>query len=415
MSFFSHLECSACERCYLTDSWIGLCECGRSLFARYDLERLRATLSRDDLAARPATMWRYRELLPLHPGETPVTLGEGLTPVIPLRSVGPTLGLDNLHLKDEGLNPTGTFKARGASVGISKAKALGVDKLIVPTVGSGGSAWAAYGARAGLETIIGMPIDDAPVIARKDAVAVGARVFLVRGTTTDLFRMSLRAAERHGWTPILALREPYRVEGKKTMGFELAEQFHWELPDVVLYPTGGGVGLIATWKAFDELEALGWIGPKRPCLVSVQASGCAPVVKALETGAEVCEPWPEMHSVAPGVLVAKAFADWLILKAIRATGGSGVAVEDTAILAMQGRLAREEGLFISPEGAMVVAGAVQLRESGFIRPGEKVVGFNTASGLRYPHLVEAELPVFKPDEEIVLEARTTLSASGAAG
>ncbi len=330
-------------------------------------------------------------------------MGEGYTPIVPLALVGPACGLPRLFVKDEGRNPTGVFKARGAAVGVSKARALGINRLIVPTVGSGGSAWAAYGARAGLEIVVTMPVSDAPMIARKDCVVTGAHVVLIDGTTTDLFRMSQRAAERNGWTPIVALQEPFRVEGKKTMGFELAEQFGWELPDVVLYPTGGGVGLIGMWKAFEELEAVGWIGSKRPRLVAVQAAGCAPIVRAIRNGTEACEPWEGMNTIVPGVKVAKAFADWLILKAIRASGGTGVAVDDPETLAMQHRLALEEGLYVSPEGAMTVAAAIRLRESGAIGPHDTVVAFNTATGMRYPHLVRDELPIVHADEEIVLD------------
>ena len=403
-SYFTHLECTACATQFPTDRWIGTCSaCGRTVVARYDLARIRAEVSPDVLLRRPATMWRYREFLPLHPGEVPITLGEGMTPLVPLSSVGPAVGLPRLVLKDEGLNPTGTFKARGASVAASKVKALGVTHVIVPTVGSGGSAWAAYGARAQLNVVIGMTAEDAPMIARKDTVITGARTFIVDGTTTDLFAMSLRAAERYGWTPIVALREPYRTEGKKTMGFEIAEQLQWELPDVILYPTGGGVGIVALAKAFEELEAAGWIGSKRPRLISVQAAGCAPVVKALLGGADVCEPWVNMRTRVPGVKIARPFADWLILKTVRASGGTGVAVEDEVTLEMQRRIAKTEGLFISPEGAMVVAGAAQLRDAGVIGEHETVVCFNTATGMRYPHLIEETLPVFRADQELVLD------------
>ncbi len=402
MSYYTHLECCECGRTHPTDRWLGVCSCGRSLFARYDLPRIRAEVRRESLMHRPPTMWRYREFMPLGRDEPVVTLGEGYTPLVPLGTVGPAGGLHRLFLKDEGRNPTGVFKARGASVGVSKARSLGVRRLIVPTVGSGGSAWAAYGARAGLEVAVTMPVSDAPMIARKDCVATGARVILIDGTTTDLFRMSQRAADRYGWTPIIALREPFRVEGKKTMGFELAEQFGWELPDVVLYPTGGGVGLIGMWKAFEELQAVGWIGSKRPRLVAVQAAGCAPVVRAFDAGADACEPWERMDTVVPGVKVAKAFADRLILKAIRATGGAAVAIEDAETLATQRRLALEEGLYISPEGAMTVAAGFRLRDGGAIKAHETIVAFNTAAGMRYPHLVRDDLPVVRAGDEIVL-------------
>lgn len=403
MSYYTHLECAACGRTYPTDKWLGVCTCGRSLFARYDLARIRAEVPRDMLMPRTPTMWRYREFLPLHAGEPFVTMGEGCTPLIPLDAVGSGAGLPRLFVKDEGRNPTGVFKARGAAVGVSKARTFGIRRLVVPTVGSGGSAWAAYGARAGLEIFVTMPVGDAPMIARKDCVVTGARVILIDGTTTDLFRMTQRAAERYGWTPIVALQEPFRVEGKKTMGFELAEQFGWQVPDVVLYPTGGGVGLIGLWKAFDELEAVGWIGGKRPRLIAVQAAGCSPVVRALQREAEACDPWGRMDTVVPGVKVAKPFADWLILKAIRATGGTGVAIGDAETLATQRRVALEEGLYLSPEGAMTVAAAIRLREAGAIRPNETVVVFNTATGMRYPHLVRDDLPVVRADREIVLE------------
>jgi threonine synthase len=415
VSYYTHLECTACGRTHPTDRWIGVCTCGRSLFARYDLAAIRRDVPRDAIARRAPTMWRYRELLPFDADEPVVTMAEGFTPLVPLERVGPAGGLPRLFVKDEGRNPTGVFKARGAAVGVSKARALGIRRLIVPTVGSGGSAWAAYGARAGLEIIVTMPVADAPMIARKDCVIAGARVILIDGTTTDLFQMSLRAAERYGWTPIIALREPFRVEGKKTMGYELAEQFGWQVPDVVLYPTGGGVGLIGMSKAFDELEALGWIGPKRPRLVSVQAAGCAPVVRAIERGADACEPWERMDTVVPGVKVAKAFADRLILQAVRASGGTAVAVDDAETLAMQRRLAVEEGLYVSPEGAMTVAAALRLRNGGAIRPDETVVVFNTATGMRYPHLVQDDLPVVRAGEEITVDGSPTARAHAPLG
>ena len=394
-SYLHGLDCTRCDARYAGESARALCECGGPLFARYDLAAVRRAVGPKEIALRPPSLWRYRELLPVRDDAAIVTMREGFTPMIPVPRLARAIGVGTLYVKDEGVNPTGTFKARGAAVAISRWRELGVTRFCQPTVGSGGHAWAAYGARAGCEVHTAMPVD-CPDIGWKGCHWHGARVYRVDGTVTDVFRLMAEGAGRHGWLNAGALREPYRVEGKKTMGIEVVEQLEWELPDAILYPTGGGVGLIGMWKVFDELEALGWIGSRRPRLVAVQAAGGAPVVRAFHDGRAVCEAVPEVATIAPGIMVSKPFADVLILRALRATGGWAVEATDDEIREFMAAAGREEGLLLSPEGAATLAGARRMVRDGQLGGGDRVVVFNTASGLRYPHLLGGEVPVVSP-------------------
>ncbi len=380
-SALSHLECPKCGQTHDADQVIGLCPCGSPLLARYDVPAVR--LTKDELAARPPDLWRYHELLPVRAPASVVTLGEGMTPLLPLPRYGRDVGVERLLMKDEGLIPTGTFKARGAAVGVSRAYELGVRKIAMPTNGNAGSSWAAYAARAGMAALIAMPVA-APEICRREVKVVGAELHLVDGLIGDA---AAYIREQQGYFDVSTLKEPYRIEGKKTMGLEIAEQLGWRLPDVILYPTGGGVGIIGIWKALVELRELGWIDGPLPRLVAVQSTGCAPIVQAYEKGLPECEPWPDAKTVAFGITVSKALGDFLVLQAIADTGGCAVAVDDESILAEQHRLAALEGTFICPEGAATFAAVRRLRESGWIRAGEQVVALNTGLGLKYPETV----------------------------
>ncbi|MBW2307413.1 MAG: threonine synthase [Deltaproteobacteria bacterium] len=392
MSGYLHgLECTKCDAYYQGDTTRALCDCGSPLLVRYELEAIRKAVTPKDIACRLPSMWRYRELLPVRDDKAIVTMREGFTPLIPAERLAGELGIGEVYIKDEGTNPTGTFKARGASAAISRWKELGVTKFCQPTVGSGGHAWAAYGARAGVEIHTALPVD-CPEIGWKGCSISGAHVYRVDGTVTDVFRIMKDGAERYGWLYAGALREPYRVEGKKTMGIEVAEQLGWELPDVIFYPTGGGVGIIGMWKVFDELEALGWISGRRPRMVSVQCTGGS-VVKAFNNGKEECEACPDVPTIAPGIMVAKPFSDFLILRALYASKGWAVAVSDDEILHFMAWVGRHEGIFLSPEGAATVAGAHRMVQQGQLDRSHKVVFFNTATGLRYPHLIQGQPPI----------------------
>jgi threonine synthase len=400
VGFLSHLECARCGARHDAGRLQNLCACGSPLLARYDLARLAAALRPADLAGRPATMWRYREFLPVADEAHIVTLGEGWTPILPLGRLGRALGLPRLALKDEGLNPTGTFKARGAAVGVSRAAELGVTAFAMPTAGNAGGAWAAYGARAGLAAHVVMPAD-APAINRREATACGADVRLVRGLISDAGRIVARAVARYGWFDASTLKEPYRIEGKKTMGLEIAEQTGWNPPDVIIYPAGGGVGLIGLWKAFDELRAIGWLPATcRPRLVAVQAEGCAPIVRAWDEGRDESEFWPGAATIAAGLRVPKALGDFIVLRAVRETVGTCVAVSDADILAALGRLARVEGVLVCPEGAATLAAAERLRATGWLRGDERVLLLNTGAGIKYPETLAVDLPVLDPDDDL---------------
>ncbi len=390
MGFLTHLECSNCGLEHSSEEPQYVChKCGKPLFARYDLHRVAAETDIYALRDRSPTLWRYWELLPVLKKGNVVSLGEGMTPLLHATGLGKRLGgAGNIWIKDEGQNPTGTFKARGLAMAVSKAKELGMTQLAVPSAGNAAGALAAYGARAGMEIHIFMP-EDAPEINKAESRITGAHVYLVDGLISDAAKM-LRQYISDGkkWFDVSTLKEPYRVEGKKTMGFELAEQMGWKLPDVILYPTGGGTGLIGMWKAFDELEAIGWLqDTKRPRMVSVQAIGCAPIVKAFEEGKEEAEFWENAHTMAAGLRVPKALGDFLILRAIRESGGTAVAVTDEEILSAVGELAESEGIFACPEGAATVAGLRKLLENGLVSPDESVILFNTGSGLKYPEIL----------------------------
>jgi threonine synthase len=399
MSFLSHLECARCGHCLPADKLANVCPlCGSPLLVRYDLASIRAAITRDDFRSRPETMWRYRELLPVEPGSEIVSLGEGYTPVIRLERAGS--GFGELWLKDEGQNPTGTFKARGAAAGVTRAKALGVTELALPTAGNAGGAWAAYGARAGIKVHIVMP-DDAPEITKKEAWACGADVRLVRGLMPDAAAIIGKACRRYGWFDASTLREPYRIEGKKTMGLELAEQFDWRPPEVILYPAGGGVGLIGIWKALAELHELGWIdADARPRLIAVQAEGCMPLVRAFEQGRDESEPWQNASTIAAGIRIPKALGDFIVLRAVREGNGVAVGVSDAQILEALGELAREEGILVCPEGAAAYAAACKLRDAGLIDAHERVLVLNTGAGLKYPEALAAELETLNPGAEL---------------
>jgi threonine synthase len=382
--YFSHLECSqpcgvgpfdAGERHHVCPS------CGMPLFARYDLARARAW-SRDSLAGRPPTMWRYREMLPLFPGETPTTLGEGFTPLLRTCRLGDTLGLERLFIKDESFNPTNSFKARGQATAVTRAKALGATTITLPTAGNAGNAAAAYAAAAGLRCEVFMPRDAKPPFI-DECHLYGATVTLVDGLITDAGRMAAEGAKRHGWYDVSTLKEPYRAEGKKTMGYELAEQCGWTLPDWIVYPTGGGTGMVGMWKAFDEMEALGWIGPARPKMVTVQPTGCAPIVRAFDEGAERAALWETPDTEAHGLRVPKAIGDFLVLRAIRASGGTALAVTDGEMIDDMLLIGRLEGISAAPEGAAALSAARRLVASGRIGRHESVVLFNTGGALKY--------------------------------
>jgi threonine synthase len=399
-SALSHLVCSQTGTRYDADVVQGVSAAGMPLLARYDLERVAATVTPADIAARPRTLWRYREVLPVRDEANIVSLGEGMTPLIPLPSYGAAIGVPHLLMKDEGLIPTGTFKARGAAVGVSRAAELGVKGVAMPTNGNAGAAWAAYAARAGMRSLIAMPVD-APAITRAECVAAGAELYLVDGLIGDAGKLvNAAVAARDGYQEVSTLKEPYRLEGKKTMGYEIAEQLGWSLPDVILYPAGGGVGLIGIYKALLEMRELGWIQGELPRLVAVQAEGCAPIVQAFESGAEVSEPFADARTVAFGITVPKALGDFLVLEAVRATEGTAIAVSDAELLEEQRQLALREGTFICPEGAACMAAAKRLRESGWLRPDDRAVVLNTGMGLKYPETVNVDVPTLSTDSRI---------------
>lgn len=383
-SYITHLECSGCGRTYSHEELHTFCRaCTAPLFPRYDLETARRRVDRDRVSRRERGMWRWHELLPVLDPENQVFLGEGDMPLLPLPHLGIELGLAHLFVKDESMNPTGSFKARGLAAAISKAKELGVEKVIIPTAGNAGGAMAAYAARAGMKAHIFMP-KDTPHANMEESRMVGAEVTLVDGLISDAAKLAGEKAATEGGFDVSTFKEPYRMEGKKVMGYELAEQFGWQLPDVILYPTGGGTGLVGMWKAFDELEKLGWLEKtKRPRMVAVQAEGCAPVVKAVKENASACEFWQGAQTIASGLRVPKSFADRVILSDIYESNGAAVAVSDEAILESQNHLARMEGIFAAPEGAATLAALKQLIQQGWLDAEERIVLFNTGSGLKY--------------------------------
>ncbi len=391
LSALTHLECSLCKQKFEGGKVHNLCACGGPLLVRYDLARVRQSWHREQLAGAPNTMWRYAPVLPVTRHASIVSLGEGMTPLVRTPRLGSRLGAQQLWVKDEGLNPTGSFKARGLSCAVSMAVELGIRKLAIPSAGNAASAMAAYAAAAGLEAHIFMP-RDVPQANFVECKAYGARVTLVDGLISDCARMVAAGAEKEGWFDVTTLKEPYRIEGKKTMGYELAEQMNWELPDALFYPTGGGVGIIGMWKAFAEMEALGWIGPKRPKMIAVQVEGCQPVVRAFQQGDARSTMWQNAHTVASGLRVPKPLGDFLILDAVRSSGGTAIAVSDSELLDAGIRLASEEGLFIAPEGAACVSALEKLLANGFLKANEKIVIYNTGAGLKYLEAYSTRFP-----------------------
>jgi threonine synthase len=383
MNNVTHLECAACGSRYDATHPQNVCvDCGKPLLARYDLERAARTFTRDSLAARRPDMWRYAEVLPVTKSADIVSLGEGWTPLIDASRLGFGLGMKRLLIKDESLNPTQSFKARGMSAAVSMAKVLGQKKLAAPSAGNAGGALAAYAARAGLEAHIFMP-RDTPRANIVECEQLGAHVTLIDGLITDCGAEVAKRKEAEGWFDVSTLKEPYRVEGKKTLGYELAEQLGWELPDVIIYPTGGGTGLVGMWKGFDEMERLGWIGSARPRMVTVQSEGCAPIVRAFESGERFADAFPDAHTVASGLRVPKAIGDFLILDAIRASGGTALTVTDAELVAAVREIGAAEGIFAAPEGAACLPALRKLLDRGMIDRDERVVLFNTGAGIKY--------------------------------
>jgi threonine synthase len=378
----THLECSRCGRPYEKGKLHGLCECGGPLLVRYDLDRLRAQWSRDAVGRGPSSMWRYAPALPVANPTSIVSLGEGMTPLIRTKRLGERMGSSDLCVKDDGINPTGTFKARGMSSAISMCVELGVGKVAVPSAGNAAGAAAAYAAAAGIEAHIFMP-RDVPRANYIECCAAGAKVTLVDGLISDCARIVAQRKDAEGWFDLSTLKEPYRIEGKKTMGYEIAEQLDWSLPDAILYPCGGGVGIIGMWKSFEEMEALGWISSKRPKMIAVQASGCPPIVRAFEQDTPASTFFENAQTLASGLRVPKALGDFLVLDAVRKSGGTAVEVADEAILDGVEELAASEGIFAAPEGGACVAACRKLLASAFFSRSDRVVIYNTGSGLKY--------------------------------
>jgi threonine synthase len=379
----THLECGACGLRHEAQRLHNLCtECGKPLLVRYDFDRAASSLTKEALKTRRADLWRYREVLPVEDEKNIVSLGEGFTPLLHASRLGSQIGLSKLYIKDEGQNPTQSFKARGMTAAVSMAKELGVKKLAVPSAGNAAGALAAYAARAGMEAHIFMP-KDTPRANVIECEQTGAQVTLMDGLITDCGAEVGRRKEAEGWFDVSTLKEPYRIEGKKTMGYELAEQFDWQLPDVIIYPTGGGTGLIGMWKAFDEMEQMGWIGSRRPKMVTVQASGCAPIVRAFAEGKRFADEFQNAHTTASGLRVPKAIGDFLIIDALRASGGNAVEVTDKELIDATKEIGSAEGIFCAPEGAACLPALRKLMKDGAVQPNESVVLFNTGSGVKY--------------------------------
>ncbi|MBI4893658.1 MAG: threonine synthase [Acidobacteria bacterium] len=382
MTTLTHLECSLCGLTYPAGQPHNLCTCGGPLLVRYDLQAARQSWSREWIVGGPSNMWRYAPVLPVSKPASMISLGEGWTPLVRARNYAASIGAENLWVKDEGINPTGSFKARGLACCISMCHELRIKKVALGSAGNAASATAAYAAAAGIEAHIFMP-RDVPQANYIECKSFGAKVTLIDGLISDCGRIVAERKQSEGWFDVNTLKEPYRIEGKKTMGYEVAEQFQWNLPDAIFYPTGGGVGLIGMWKAFAEMEALGWIGPKRPKMIVVQTEGCAPMVKAFNEGAERATFWENASTVAAGLRVPKPLGDFLILQAVRESQGTCIAVSDRASLEAGAKLARLEGIFPAPEGAACFAALESLIQTGFLKPQEKIVIYNTGSGLKY--------------------------------
>ena len=382
-NFVTHLECSATGERHEAGEVHNLSRAGKPLLVRYDLDGVRGALTKEALSERPHDMWRWRELLPVPHAGSIVSLGEAATPIVPLSRLSAARGAAPVLVKDEARLPTGSFKARGLVMAVSMAKHFGLTRLAMPTNGNAGAALTAYAAAAGMETFVFAP-DDTPEINIREIAVQGGRVFRVNGFINDCGRIVGEGKQAAAWFDVSTLKEPYRIEGKKTMGLELVEQLGWRVPDVIFYPTGGGTGLIGMWKAFAELEAIGLIGPERPRMVAVQAAGCAPIVRAFDAGLRHAEPWADAHTLAAGIRVPAAIGDFLILDAVRESGGFALAVEEEAIFAMRDRVAREDGLLLCPEGAATAAAWEAALDRGLVRPDEHAVLFNCATGLKYP-------------------------------
>ena len=385
----THLECANCAKRYPAGQAHNLCtDCHRPLWVRYDLEQLRVRFPRESLVGRPSDLWRYRELLSYIDAANVVSLGETATPILSTPRLGAELGLAHLQIKDESRLPTGSFKARGMAMAITMANEFGIRRVACPTAGNAGGAMAAYASRAGMESFVFMP-DDTPLINMKEAHLAGARVFRVNGLINDCGRLVGEGREPMGWFDLSTLKEPYRIEGKKTMGLELAEQLGWELPDVILYPTGGGTGLIGMWKAFAELESIGWLPDgKRPRMIACQSEGCAPIVRAFDAGEKHAPPFDNAHTVASGLRVPVAVGDFMILDAVRESGGCALTAPESCIANWMERLARLEGLAICPETAICMGALDQLLANGTIQPSDRVLVFNTGGAMKYPDLIE---------------------------
>lgn len=382
MTFLEKLECTRCDASYSPDQPHNLCACGAPLFARYRLKEIKKQVKRDRISNRSPSMWRYREVLPIAEEKDIITLGEGFTPLTPAKNLGERVRLKNLWIKDESSNPTGSFKARGMSVAISMAKKLGIREICLPSAGNAAGAAAAYSARAGTNAFVFMPEDTEPCFL-SECKSFGAQVELVDGVITDCATKMAKTMKGKNWFDLSTLKEPYRVEGKKTMGYELAEQFGWQLPDVIIYPTGGGTGIIGMWKAFDEMQKLGWVQGKKPRLVCVQSEGCAPIVKAFKEGKEFAKEWKKPETIASGIRVPRAIGDFLILKALRESHGTAVAVSEQEILNSVREIAQTEGILACPEGGATLAGVKRLVEENKVTRDHRIVLFNTGTGLKY--------------------------------
>ena len=393
----SALVCSRCNKTYTPNQVLNLCECGAPLLVRYDLAAVRSSWKKEQVAHSVTSMWRYAPVLPAE-AEEAVTLTEGWTPLIQATALGKALGASDLWVKDEGRNPTDSFKARGLSCAVTMAKKLGLKKLAIPSAGNAASALAAYAAAAGLESHIFMP-RDVPQSNFIECQAFGAHVTLVDGLISDCGRIVGERKAAEGWFEVSTLKEPYRIEGKKTMGYEVAEQFGWQVPDAILYPCGGGVGLIGMWKAFAELEELGWIGSKRPKMISVQAAGCDPITRAFESNAPASEFFQNAHTVASGLRVPKALGDFLVLQAVRESGGTALSVEDEEMLDAGVLLAEQEGIFAAPEGGACVAAVRRLLGTGFLKRDERIVIYNTGSGLKYLEAYATRFPRYAATQQ----------------
>jgi len=389
MSYVVDLTCKIDNRKYTDEKPVFLCECGRPLFVEYDLDKIKASVTKEDIRQRPENMWRYREFLPVHNMENSICLGEGYTPLYHAASLGRAIGLNNLYIKDEGVNPTGSFKARGLGMAVSKAKELGVKKICLPTAGNAGGAAAAYGAMGGMEVMIAMP-SSTPATFKAEAAALGAKVILVDGNIVDAGK-HLKSIIDDTWYDVSTLKEPYRVEGKKTMGIELAEQMDWTLPDVIIYPTGGGTGLIGMWKAFNELGSIGWIDARRPRMVSVQAAGCAPIIRAFHEGKKTADEWKNPETVAAGLRVPKAIGDFVMLDVLRKSGGTGITTTDEELIEGVKLVGKHTGIFAAPEGGAALYAAKKMRDTGEISENDRVVVFITGSGLKYTDTISGML------------------------